>query len=214
MPAKAFAQRLRDGNLTAPSGHYDLNRFMSTSIDDLKRYVDRCIEGAHALGQRTSPGRSSMRATDDRTVQGRRRAPERRGRTNQEGRAAAGVSQSRLRVRRAERADRLRHNPQGNRSGVGQAADGSVLDRARIEAERQRLVQAPAWPVRDVACQGHAQDQSDYTEVGNGTIDFTRIWPDASLAGLKHFFVEQAATSPTILSGALPTAPSTSSACC
>lgn len=31
----------------------------------------------------------------------------------------------------------------------------------------------------------------DYTEVGNGTIDFTRIWPDASLAGLKHFFVEQ-----------------------
>lgn len=31
----------------------------------------------------------------------------------------------------------------------------------------------------------------DYTEVGNGTIDFTRIWPDAELAGLKHFFVEQ-----------------------
>ena len=28
-------------------------------------------------------------------------------------------------------------------------------------------------------------------KLGNGTIDFTRIWPDAALAGLKHFFVEQ-----------------------
>ena len=31
----------------------------------------------------------------------------------------------------------------------------------------------------------------DYTELGNGTIDFTRIWPDAKLAGLKYFYVEQ-----------------------
>jgi hypothetical protein len=31
----------------------------------------------------------------------------------------------------------------------------------------------------------------DYTELGNGSIDFTKIWPDAALAGLKHFFVEQ-----------------------
>ena len=51
MPAQAFAQLLRDNNLTAPSGHYDLNRFVTTSEDDLKRYMDRCIEGAHVLGQ-------------------------------------------------------------------------------------------------------------------------------------------------------------------
>ena len=37
MPAKAFAQLLRDNNLTTPSGHYDLNRFVTTSEDDLKR---------------------------------------------------------------------------------------------------------------------------------------------------------------------------------
>ena len=29
----------------------------------------------------------------------------------------------------------------------------------------------------------------DYTELGNGTIDYTRIWPDAALSGMKHFFV-------------------------
>ena len=30
-----------------------------------------------------------------------------------------------------------------------------------------------------------------YTELGNGTIDFTTIMPDAPLAGLEQYFVEQ-----------------------
>src|SRR5689334_9911709 len=38
MPARTFAQVLHDNNLTTPSGHYDLNRFVTTSEDDLKRY--------------------------------------------------------------------------------------------------------------------------------------------------------------------------------
>jgi sugar phosphate isomerase/epimerase len=42
------------------------------------------------------------------------------------------------------------------------------------------------WHVKDVH-----KVTGDYTEVGNGTIDFTKIWPDAERAGLKHFFVEQ-----------------------
>ena len=46
LPAREFAQRLRDHGLTSPSGHYDLNRFATASDADLNRYVDRCIEGA------------------------------------------------------------------------------------------------------------------------------------------------------------------------
>ena len=51
LDAAVFAQRLRENNIATPSGHYDLNRYMSTSVDDLKRYVDRCIAGAKVLGQ-------------------------------------------------------------------------------------------------------------------------------------------------------------------
>jgi hypothetical protein len=29
-----------------------------------------------------------------------------------------------------------------------------------------------------------------YTELGNGTIDYTQIWPGAGGAGMQHFFVE------------------------
>jgi sugar phosphate isomerase/epimerase len=42
------------------------------------------------------------------------------------------------------------------------------------------------WHVKDL----HKVSR-DYTELGNGTIDFTKIWPDTELAGMKHFFVEQ-----------------------
>jgi hypothetical protein len=30
-----------------------------------------------------------------------------------------------------------------------------------------------------------------YTELGNGTVDFSQIFPHAKLAGLQHYFVEQ-----------------------
>jgi sugar phosphate isomerase/epimerase len=42
------------------------------------------------------------------------------------------------------------------------------------------------WHVKDM----HKVSR-DYTELGNGTIDYTRIWPDTTLAGMEHFFVEQ-----------------------
>ena len=42
------------------------------------------------------------------------------------------------------------------------------------------------WHVKDM----HKVSR-DYTELGNGSIDYTQIWPDTELAGMKHFFVEQ-----------------------
>ena len=52
IPAREFASRLRDRNLATPSGHYDLQRFLRASADDMNRYVDGCAEGARLLGQR------------------------------------------------------------------------------------------------------------------------------------------------------------------
>ena len=49
--ATDFQQILSDHKLTTTSGHYDLNLFLNKSEDDLDRYVDQCVEGAHALKQ-------------------------------------------------------------------------------------------------------------------------------------------------------------------
>ncbi|GAO44195.1 sugar phosphate isomerase/epimerase family protein [Flavihumibacter petaseus] len=46
---------------------------------------------------------------------------------------------------------------------------------------------APMWHVKDM----DKVNRSQNTEVGNGSVDFKRIFSAAKTAGLKHFFVEQ-----------------------
>jgi sugar phosphate isomerase/epimerase len=45
----------------------------------------------------------------------------------------------------------------------------------------------PLWHVKDM----DNTPQHDFTEVGNGVIDFKKIFNSADKAGLKYFFVEQ-----------------------
>lgn len=44
----------------------------------------------------------------------------------------------------------------------------------------------PLWHVKDMKA-----DTQDFTEIGNGTIDFKRIFEAKEKAGLKHWFLEQ-----------------------
>ena len=45
----------------------------------------------------------------------------------------------------------------------------------------------PLWHVKDM----DKTDKKDFTEVGNGSIDFKKIFAQKNLAGMKYFFVEQ-----------------------
>jgi sugar phosphate isomerase/epimerase len=50
------------------------------------------------------------------------------------------------------------------------------------------------WHIKDMD-----KTTRDYTELGNGSIDYTKILPDAALAGLQYYYLEQGgnfATSP------------------
>lgn len=44
----------------------------------------------------------------------------------------------------------------------------------------------PLWHVKDMK-----EGSKDFTEIGNGTIDFKKIFEAKEKAGLKHWFVEQ-----------------------
>jgi sugar phosphate isomerase/epimerase len=192
MPAKAFAQRLRDLNLATPSGHYDLNRYVSTSVDELTRYVDRCIEGARLLGQAyvTWP----LVDPPDRSLERLKIVTERLNR------AGAQIQKAGLQL--AYHNHGFEFADQDGRIGyeiiltntdpalVKLQLDLYWLAHDSTQPAHYWFTRAPGryvmWHVKDM----HRVSR-DYTELGNGTIDFTRIWPDASLAGMKHFFVEQ-----------------------
>lgn len=192
LPAAAFAQRLRDRNLSAPSGHYDLNRFMSSSLEDLVRYVDRCIEGAHALGQSyiTWP----LLDAGDRTIERFKVAAERLN--------IAGERITKAQLQLAYHNHDFEFVEQNGQRGYDIILNETDPALVKLQMDlywiaRGSALAPDAWftkqPGRFVMW--HVKDMHrvsrDYTELGNGSIDFTQIWPHASLAGLRHFFVEQ-----------------------
>jgi sugar phosphate isomerase/epimerase len=192
MPAKDFAQRLKDNNITTPSGHYDLNRFTSSSMDDLNRNVEPCKDGAHPLGQayNTRP----LLDPDARTLDKFKMVAERLN--------AIGGRIKKAKLQLAYHNHDFEFVEQNGQIGydiiLGQTdpalvklqmdlywiAHGSKLTPHEwFQKQPGRYVM---WHVKDM----HKVSR-DYTELGNGTIDFTKIWPDTQLAGLKHYFVEQ-----------------------
>jgi sugar phosphate isomerase/epimerase len=192
LPAAEFAKRLTERNLSTPSGHYDLQQFLNASADDLNRYVDRCAEGARVLGQRyivwpyLEPG---VRTLDTyKRVAGLLNA------------IGSRLAKSGVQV--------AYHNGGGEfipQSGqlpydiilretdpklvklqidlYWHAHDTSDPPHALFKRAAGRFVM---WHVKDM----HKVSR-DYTELGNGTIDYTKIWPDAAMSGMTHFFVEQ-----------------------
>jgi sugar phosphate isomerase/epimerase len=191
LEARAFTQRLKDLNLTTPSGHYDLNRYVNTGIDELKRYVDRCIEGARALGQSyiTWP----LIDPDSRTLDRFKVVAERLNIAGEQARKA----ELQLAYHNHD-FEFIDQNGQRGYDIIMKETDPALVKLQMDLYWVARASQTPndlfrrapgrfvMWHVKDV----HKVSR-DYTEVGNGTIDFTKIWPDAELAGLKHFFVEQ-----------------------
>ena len=192
MPATAFAQLLRDQNLTTPSGHYDLNRFVSSSVDDLKRYVDRCIEGARVLRQ----DYITWPFVDEgfRTIENFKVVAERLNLAGQQ------IKKAGLQLAYHNHDfEFVEQNGQIGYDVILKETDPALV-KLQIDlywiahgsklSPHEWFKKQPGrfvmWHVKDMH-----RTSRDYTEVGNGTIDFTRIWPDASLAGLKHFFVEQ-----------------------
>jgi sugar phosphate isomerase/epimerase len=191
LDAGEFAGRLNDLNLATPSGHYDLNQYVNTSVDQLKTYMDRCIQGARSLGQSyiTWP----LIDPDSRTIDKFKIVAQRLNIAGEQARNAK--LQLAYHNHDFEFVDQ--HGTRGY-DVILQETDPALVKLQMDLYWVARASQTPhdlfrrapgrfvMWHVKDV----HPVSR-DYTEVGNGTIDFTKIWPDAALAGLEHFFVEQ-----------------------
>jgi sugar phosphate isomerase/epimerase len=191
MPAKAFADMLKANRITTPSGHYDLNRYAGVPIEELTRYVDRCIEGAKILGQSyiTWPYLDEPWRTLDKI----RIVAER---LNVIG---AQITKAGLQLAYHHHDfEFVNHNGQIGFDILLKETDPALVKMqtdlywmARAEQNvHDWFLRAPGrfvmWHVKDM----HKASR-DYTEMGNGSIDFTKIWPDATLSGLRHYFVEQ-----------------------
>ena len=192
MTAAGFKRVLEDLNLRTTSGHYDLFRYLETPVPAMRDYVSRCIEGALALRQKyiTWP----WLAPEQRTLRHFELLADRLNLIGEQVHAAG--------LTAAYHNHDFEFVPQDGKLGydvVVQHTNPALvklqLDLYWVAHSSQRSPhELFAWqPGRFVMWHVKDMDRKtrDYTELGNGSIDYTKIMPDAGLAGLEEYFVEQ-----------------------
>ena len=190
--AREFKQVLDDLGLRTTTGHYGLSGHLETPLPELRGYVDRCADGANVLGQKyiTWPWLPPAQ----RTLRHFELLAERLNLIGEQ------LEPAGLKV--------AYHNhdfdfvPQDGKLGydiVMQKTDPArvklQLDLFWSEHSSRRSAHElfslqpgrfVMWHIKDMDGQ-----KRQYTEMGNGIIDFTKFLPDIKLAGLEEYFVEQ-----------------------
>jgi sugar phosphate isomerase/epimerase len=192
MKAADFKALLRQNQLTTTSGHYNFSEFLYKTDDELKRYVDQCIRGAHAIDQKyiTWP----WLQPEYRSMESFRLLVKKLNMIGEQ------VSKSGLGFAYHNHDFEFTdHNGQNGYELIMQETDPKTV-KLQIDLywamHSSKLTPAQLFrkqPGRFVMW--HIKDMDkvsrDYTELGNGSIDYTVILPDASLAGLEYYYLEQ-----------------------
>lgn len=192
MKAAAFKDLLAQNQLITTSGHYNFTEFLHKSDDDVKRYVDQCIQGAHAVGHKyiTWPWlQPDYRSMDSFQVLVKK--------LNMIGEQ---VSKGGLGFAYHNHDfEFIDHNGQNGYELIMQETDPKtvklqidlywVMHSSKLspaELFRKQPGRFVMWHIKDM----HKVSR-DYTELGNGSVDYTKILPDAALAGLQYYYLEQ-----------------------
>lgn len=192
VPAVDFKKLLEDTKLTTTSGHYNFSEFLLKSDDDVKQFVDACIVGAKALNQKyiTWP----WLAPELRTMDHFKMLVKKLNMIGEQ------VSKSGLGFAYHNHDfEFIDHNGENGYDLIMRETDPKTV-KLQIDLywAMHSSKQSPATLFRKQPgrfVMWHIKDMDkvtrDYTELGNGSIDYTIILPDASLAGLQYYYLEQ-----------------------
>jgi sugar phosphate isomerase/epimerase len=192
MKASAFKQLLADHKMISTSGHYDFTKYFDKSTDDMMRYVDQCIEGAHALGQKyiTWPWLDPA----FRTLENFKLLA---GKLNTIGerinKAGLGFAYHNHDFEFVD------YNGENGYNIVMRETDPTLV---KLQMDLYWIMHSSKLGPSDLFkkqpgrfVMWHIKDMDkvsrDYSELGNGSIDFTVILPEASRAGLQYYYIEQ-----------------------
>jgi sugar phosphate isomerase/epimerase len=192
LKCKEFKQLLAEHQLTASSGHYDFASFFDKPADEMRKYVDQCIEGAHAIGQRyiTWP----WLAPESRSLEKFKLLAEKLNAIGEQvTKAGLGFAYHNHDFEFTD------YNGENGYNIIMRETDpalvklqidlywvmhSSKLSPAELFSKQPgRFVM---WHIKDMD-----KVSRDYTELGNGSIDYKVILPEASRAGLQLYFLEQ-----------------------
>ena len=192
MPVSDFKKVLEDNSLLSTSGHYDFIKFFNSSTEELLRYTDQSIEGAHKLGQKyitwpwLDPENRSIEKfkilTDKLNLIGERVQ-----------KAGLGFAYHNHDF------EFIDHNGETGYDIILENTDPEYV-KLQIDlywvahtypgTAHELFQKAPGrfvmWHIKDMD-----KISRDYTELGNGSIDYSQILPDAEFAGMEYYYIEQ-----------------------
>ncbi|WP_337043250.1 sugar phosphate isomerase/epimerase family protein [Emticicia sp. 17c] len=186
---------LDDNNLTSPSGHYDLDKFIvaGKTDDDLKRYVDECIAGATALKQQYIVW--PWLDPQSRSLERFKVVAQKLNMIGEQ------IKKANLQLAYHNHDfEFIDHNGKIGYDIILNETDPNLVKleldlywishTSKLKAHHY-FTQQPGrfvcWHIKDM----DKTNRDLHTIVGDGTIDFNEFFADTQLAGLKHVYVEQ-----------------------
>jgi sugar phosphate isomerase/epimerase len=187
-----FRKILDDLQLTASSGHYGFAPYLDKPEDELKRFVDQCIKGTHALGMKyiTWP----WLAPEQRTLDHFKLMSEKLNVIGEQV-TAAGLGFA-YHNHDFEFTD---HNGQTGLDIILNETDSTLV---KLEMDMYWVIHSSKLSPRELVknqpkryVMWHIKDMDkvtrDYTELGNGSINYDEILPDPVESGLEFYYLEQ-----------------------
>lgn len=190
--AKEFKQILDDLDVTVSSGHYGFSPYLEKSQDEIKGFVDRCITGAKTLGSSyitwpwIAPQQRSLDAY-------KRMAPTLNLIGEQVRKSGLGFAYHNHGFEFED------HGGQNGFDIILKETDSSLVKlqldlywvmhsagrtpAELINAQPDRYVM---WHIKDMD-----PSTKDYTELGNGSIDYRALLPEINATGLEFHYIEQ-----------------------
>ena len=186
-------KKILDGlQITASSGHYDFSAYLNKTADELKRFVDQCIKGAQAVGMKyivwpwISP--------EQRTMDHFRVLSKKLNLIGQQVTAAGlGFAYHNHDFEFKDQDGKIGYDIILNETDPALVKlqmdmywvmhSSKLSPKEWVKKQPGRFVM---WHIKDMD-----KITKDYTELGNGSIDYTAILPDPVKAGLEFYYIEQ-----------------------
>lgn len=187
-----FRKILEDLQVTASSGHFGFSSYLSKPDDELKRFVDQCINGAHALEMKyiTWPWIAPEQQTMDNF-----RLMSKKLNVIGEQVTAAGLGFA----YHNHGFEFIDHDGQNGFDIILNETDPSLV---KLQMDMYWVMHSSKHSPRELVrnhpgryVMWHIKDMDkvtrDYTELGKGSIDYVDILPDPVMSGLEFYYLEQ-----------------------
>ena len=190
--ASDFKKILDDLELSISSGHYAFSPFLLAPQDDLKRFVDQCIEGA--LTMQSSYITWPWIDPELRTIDNFKILAEKLNHIGARIKAAGlGFAYHNHGYEFDD------HNGQNGYDIILSETDASLV---KLQMDMYWVMHSSKYTLKELIdkqpgryTMWHIKDMDvntrDYTELGNGSIDYTTLLPDPKISGLEFFYIEQ-----------------------